>query len=436
MNAFCDGIDRCQREQHTASLSAGKSFGKLLRQSAMIAAVLALGGCSWFEDDEPAFPPSTGGPNIAAVPNGLLGDSADAQYSDQELRALLESAPRPLPPPPAPPKTADIAAPGDAKPEANTNPATDSTTSTQPSGTPTAPAVPDAATNNPNAYPDINTVPMQRPTPVPDNDQPPIPAPESTPAGTPAGSAPAVTPDKPKQSSMLTPLPGMHGTTEQLLVLTTAGSSPSAPTQLADQSAQSVANSDDDMFSKPVLPPYSGYDQLEKQPQGVPAQSLYRSPYTGPTELGQPAANAGGSVVYAAQTDSLGGQSGSQIVASPNGQPVGLVYFGAGSTQLGGSDRQVLHQIAALQQAYGGVIRIVGHASSRTDNMPMDEHQKTNANIAEARAKSVALQLVHYGVRPLFVQIAGASDTQPLYPEIMPAGEAANRRAEIYLSSN
>ena len=434
MNAFCDGIDRCQRERHTASLSAGKSFGKLLRHGTMIAAVLVLGGCSWFEDDEPAFPPSTGGPNIAAVPNGLPGDSADAQYSDQELRALLESAPRPLPPPPAPPKAADTGAPGDAKPEASTNPATDTsttnpaaTTSTQPTGTPTAPAVPDAATNNPNGYPDINTVPMQRPTPVPDTDQPPVPAaPEST---------PAVMPDKPKQSSMLTPLPGMQGGAEKLLILTTAGSSPSAPTQLADQSAQSVANSDDDMFSKPVLPPYSGYDQLEKQPQGVPAQSLYRSPYAGPTQLGQPATNAGGSVVYAPQSDGLDGQSG-QIVASPNGQPVGLVYFGAGSTQLGGSDRQVLHQIAALQQAYGGVIRIVGHASSRTDNMPMDEHQKTNADIAEARAKSVAQQLVHYGVRPLFVQIAGASDTQPLYPEIMPAGEAANRRAEIYLSSN
>ena len=99
MNAFSDGIHRCQREQPSASLNAGKSatFGKFLRQGALFAAVLVLSGCSWFEDDEPAFPPTTGGPNMAAVPNGLPGDSADADYSDQELRVILDSAPRPLP---------------------------------------------------------------------------------------------------------------------------------------------------------------------------------------------------------------------------------------------------------------------------------------------------------------------------------------------------
>jgi outer membrane protein OmpA-like peptidoglycan-associated protein len=435
MNAFCDGIHRCQREQTTASQSAGKNltFGKFVQRGALIAALLVLGGCSWFEDDEPAFPPTTGGPNIAAVPDGLPGDAADADYSNQELRALLGSAPRPLPAPPAPPKAADTNAPDGTKPDASASPATDggtaspaATTSTQPSGTPAVPAAP-AATNNPNAYPDINTVPMQRPTPQTDPD---MPATQTTPAPTPDTS------DKPKQSSMLIPAPAAPIEGEQLLILTTAGSSPAAPTQLADQTAQSVTSSDDDMFSKPTLPPYSGYDQVQKQPQGIPAQSLYRSPYAGPTQLGQPAALDSGSVVYAGQTDGGTVQTGSQIVAAPNGQPVGLVYFGIGSTQLGGSDRQVLQQIASLQKAYGGVIRIVGHASSRTENMPMDQHHKTNADIAETRARSVALQLVRYGVRPLFVQVAGASDSQPLYPEIMPAGEAANRRAEIYLSSN
>jgi outer membrane protein OmpA-like peptidoglycan-associated protein len=446
MNAFCDGSQSCRPDQQTASPRANlyRGAAKLLHRGALLTAVLVLGGCSWFEDSEPAFPPSSGGPNIAAVPNGLPGDSGDADYSDQELRALLGSAPRPLPPPPAPPKVADTNTPDASTP--NTNGATTAPAGASPETTPAAtvapqpaagtvpaPAVPDAATTTPGSYPDINTVPMQRPTPVPDSDV----APQTTPA---APATPAATPDKPKQSSMLTPVTG------DLVVLTTAGSSPTAPTPLAEQTAQTVTNSDDDMFSKPVLPAYSGYDQLQKQPQSVPAQSLYRSPYSngatyngatynGPLQLGQQA-GSDGSVIYAAQGDSLQAQSGASFGVSPGGQPVGLVYFGTGSTQLGGNDRQVLQQIAALQQAYGGVIRIVGHASSRTENMPMDVHQKTNADIAAARARAVAQQLVHYGVRPLFVQIAGASDTQPLYPEIMPAGEAANRRAEIYLSSN
>jgi outer membrane protein OmpA-like peptidoglycan-associated protein len=413
MNAFCDGSLRRRQSQEFGGQQSGATSmtRKILTPGVFLIAIVALGGCSLFGDSEPAFPPSTGGPNIATVAVGLPGDSANAEYTDQELRALLGTAPRPLPAPPEKPKSADTNAPDATQPEASTAPAG---TAGQPATTPATPnpvpVVPDATNTDPNAYPDINTVPMQRPTPQPDPD--------------------AVPPEKPKQSSMLEP-----AQQDRLTVLTTSGSSPAAPTPLLstpDQTAQAVTNSTDDMFSKPALPPYSGYDQTQKQPQGVPAQSLYRSPYGGPTQLGQPTTGYSGSVVYAAQSDGVGTQG----LAAPGGQPVGLVYFGIGSTQLGGNDRSVLRQIADLQRAYGGVIRIVGHASSRTENMSMDKHQQTNVSIAEARAKAVALQLVRFGVRPLFVQIAGASDSQPLYPEIMPAGEAANRRAEIYLSSN
>lgn len=403
MNAFCDGIHRGRQIQASVGVEAGKipAKGRLLGQIALLTAVMALGGCSWFGNDEPAFPPTSGGPSIAAVPNGLPGDSANADYTDQELRALLGSAPRPLPAPAQKPKAADVGAPG-TQPDASASPATGNPPATSgtasPSTTPAVPA-PDAATNDTNGYPDINTVPMQRPTPVPDND----PAPQQ----------------KPQSSSMLEmPL-------RTLMVQTAAGSSPVAPAPdlTPDQTAQVVMNSDDDMFSKPALPAYAGYDEMQKQPQSVPAQSIYRSPYAGSRQYG--------GVIYASQ-----GGGGSQLVASPGGQQVGLVYFGIGSVQLGDLDRQVLRQIADLQRAYGGVIRIVGHASSRTENMTLDQHHKVNADIAEARARAVAQQLVRYGVKPLFVQIAGASDTQPLYPEFMPAGEAANRRAEVYLSSN
>lgn len=421
MNRFGNSDLRGRQSANAiGAIAAERSNAKtLLKRGVLLAAMLTLGGCSWFSNDEPAFPPTSGGPNIASVPNGLPGDSANAQYSDQELRALLGSAPRPLPPEPkaadtqAPDATAPEASPdgAPAAPAANAQPA-----ATPPAGTVPAAPVPDAAKNNSSDYPDINTVPMQRPTPVPDAEQP-------------SGE------QKPKQSSMLMPEPHRPTQHSELLILTAAGSSPAAPTDLLSQkaptqTAQTTAGSDDPMFSKPVLPPYTGYDQTQKQPQGVPAQSIYRSPYAGSTQLDQ-AGGEGGSLYYASQSD-----SGAQLTTTPGGRPVGLVYFGIGSTALGGADRQVLRQIADLQRAYGGVVRIVGHASSRTENMPMDQHRKTNSDVAAARAKAVAEQLVRYGVRPLFVQIAGVSDTQPLYPEFMPAGEAANRRAEIYLSSN
>src|SRR6185369_9018897 len=125
MNAFCDGIRRCRQIAYSARLTTWeslKSRGPIARGT-LITTVLLLGGCSWFSNDEPAFPPSTGGPTIATVPNGLPGDSANADYTDQELRALLGNAPRPLPAPPAPPKAADTNAPDAQKPEASTAPA-------------------------------------------------------------------------------------------------------------------------------------------------------------------------------------------------------------------------------------------------------------------------------------------------------------------------
>ncbi|HWT97666.1 MAG TPA: hypothetical protein VN229_08615, partial [Terriglobales bacterium] len=326
MNRFGDSNCRGDQGQGaTETIAAGRSYGRQLpKMAAVVTALLALGGCSWFSNDEPAFPPSSGGPNIAAVPNGLPGDSGNAEYSDQELRALLGSAPRPLPPAPAAPKAADTgtpdnAAPADNAPTASTAPANGQPAAAPaPAGTVPAAPVPDATSNNANGYPDINTVPMQRPTPVPEPDA-------ATPNTTaPDATTPSTTPtDKPKQSSML--MPGEAGTAklEKLQVLTTAGSSPAAPTDLVTQTAQSTGTGDDAMFSKPALPPYTGYDQTQKQQQAVPSQALYHSPYGAG---GQPVAGTDGSVYYASQPG-----ASAQAALSPAGQQVGLVYFGIGS---------------------------------------------------------------------------------------------------------
>src|SRR5260221_13628721 len=158
MNSFCDGSTDCRRAWNDGRLQAGEMSmpGKTLIRGALLAAIVLLGGCSWFGDAEPAFPPSTGGPNIAAVPVGLPGDGANAEYTDQELRALLGTAPRPLPAPPEAPKTANTNAPDTAQPEAGTAPAgTAAQPAAQPATPPGAPspipAAPDAASTDPNA---------------------------------------------------------------------------------------------------------------------------------------------------------------------------------------------------------------------------------------------------------------------------------------------
>jgi outer membrane protein OmpA-like peptidoglycan-associated protein len=58
-----------------------------------------------------------------------------------------------------------------------------------------------------------------------------------------------------------------------------------------------------------------------------------------------------------------------------------------------------------------------------------------NQRISEARANAVAQQLLLYGVPEGAIVASAAGDAQPLYSEVMPNGEAANRRAEVYLSA-
>jgi flagellar motor protein MotB len=49
------------------------------------------------------------------------------------------------------------------------------------------------------------------------------------------------------------------------------------------------------------------------------------------------------------------------------------------------------------------------------------------------RANAVARALVRMGVPASEVSVAARADNEPVYYEFMPAGEAGNRRAEIYL---
>jgi outer membrane protein OmpA-like peptidoglycan-associated protein len=114
-------------------------------------------------------------------------------------------------------------------------------------------------------------------------------------------------------------------------------------------------------------------------------------------------------------------------------QRVAVIYFADGSANLSGRDLQVLGQVAALQRQYGGVLRVIGHASSRTGAMDIARHKLANFNVSLARANNVADALMRAGVPGRFLYVGAASDSQPVYLEIMPTGEAGNRRTEIYL---
>jgi len=121
------------------------------------------------------------------------------------------------------------------------------------------------------------------------------------------------------------------------------------------------------------------------------------------------------------------------VVPGANGQPVALIYFQNGSASLSEDDRSVIHEVAELQRASGGVIQIVGHASMAAGSTDPATNDEANYDISLARANVVAEALLREGIDSANVQVAAAGSTEPEYYEFTPTGEAGNRRAEIYL---
>jgi len=112
---------------------------------------------------------------------------------------------------------------------------------------------------------------------------------------------------------------------------------------------------------------------------------------------------------------------------------VATIQFANGSADLDSRDRTILRNVVALQRERGGVIRVVGHASSRTANMDPVSHKLVNYEMSTERAEMVAKTLSEMGARAQDIVIVAKADADPLYYEVMPSGEAGNRRTEVFL---
>lgn len=113
---------------------------------------------------------------------------------------------------------------------------------------------------------------------------------------------------------------------------------------------------------------------------------------------------------------------------------VATIYFANNSAALDAREGDILSAVAQLHRERGGRVMVVGHASSRTADMEYVKHAMTNFQISLGRANSVAAGLRSRGVAEDNVRVHAVSDTVPLYFEVMPSGEAGNRRVEIYLA--
>jgi len=152
-------------------------------------------------------------------------------------------------------------------------------------------------------------------------------------------------------------------------------------------------------------------------------------------ELPHLGATYGGAPVYseAMQQSSVSNQGALPL---PNdATKVATILFGNGSANLGARERKILTDVTRLQKQNQGNVRIVGHASLRTRNMDPVKHKMANFEVSVQRANQIAAELKKLGVPAQNILVAAVGDNSPQYFEVMPSGEAGNRRAEIYLSN-
>jgi outer membrane protein OmpA-like peptidoglycan-associated protein len=142
-----------------------------------------------------------------------------------------------------------------------------------------------------------------------------------------------------------------------------------------------------------------------------------------------------GGTVYISSAGVVGPANAGRQVSLPHFgmEKVATIIFSNGSWKLSETDLKILADVSALHRLRGGAVNVVGHASSRTKTMDEGRHHQVNLKISLSRADSVARALIRMGLPRDAISIDARADSEPLYHEVMPTGEAGNRRAEIYL---
>ncbi len=347
--------------------------------------------------------PSSTSDEQQRVAQSLASDRARAKYSADALRGGTEPVAAPPPPPsaqtaevgtPAPAATASAApAPGEIDTAENvTSSSVDNSIDTNPASSDAAASPPPAATNLPPAQP----------------------TPQLAQAAPPPQAMPTAAQINPSDAAL--------------------GFKPSTAPPLDASIAQFVPG--------PII---SRYDQTASQ-AGLSATrvaSAAPAPVLKPTRrssaaVGGPETMSGAVVANLDVLQQTSRTSDAAVYANPQGlPPTAVVFFPGDGTLLGAEAKaRVRAAVAEFKQRGGtGYIRVVGHSSSRTTNMPVEKHLEVIFNKSQDRANAVAKEVIRQGVPANRVLVEAVGDSQPVYYESMPKGEDGNRRAEIFLQS-
>jgi outer membrane protein OmpA-like peptidoglycan-associated protein len=424
------GLSACQTvsDMGDAAGSAASSVGDVVG-----GAVAALDPTTWFGSDDTAPAPTTASDtdtsttsdlaNLPARPQtatpaqqqaaaqSLAADGAQARYSADALRAGTEAAA-------APP-----AAAADIPPSARVAAAAPPSAAAAPSSADDAPP----SAQGPSAAP-----PSAQAAPPSAQPAPPSAALAQGTAAVPTGRAPVQTASI-APSRAAAPPPGAEPAV------------PAVPANTPVRGAATGGRNPSDAalgFRPSAAPPL---DASINQWVSAPIVARYRQTASnaGVAPVAMPAVPARGGAVASdgavvANLDAIStGPAGS--IAAMNGgvAPTAVIYFPGNGTTLSAAAKTEVKNAVAQYRSMGGAgsIRVVGHASSRTANMPVEKHLELIFDKSQQRANAVAQELIREGIPADRVLIEAVGDSQPVYYESMPQGEEGNRRAEIFVQS-
>jgi outer membrane protein OmpA-like peptidoglycan-associated protein len=350
------------------------------------------------------------------VAESLDADRARAKYSADALRGGTEAEAAPPPAAPGASEQQQVAAQTPA---------------------PTPAPAPVVAASTPDSS-DTVTVPQA-------NTAPAAPEPSAMPeaAPLPAAPAPALSAQPPAASSVTPAAPTYSAPAPAPTRTAVASVDPSdAALGFKPSTAPALDPSIGQFVPAPIL---ARYEQTAED-AGVPRSQIAM---VTPAPASKKASRAkavggpdsmGGAVVanMDAVQSSAPQQQQPSVVANPQGlPPASVVYFPGDGTLLNAQGRAQVHAAVQSFKQSGakGFIRVVGHSSSRTTNMPLEQHLVVIFNKSQDRANAVAKECIREGVPASRVLVEAVGDSQPVYYESMPKGEDGNRRAEIFLQS-
>lgn len=362
----------------------------------------------------------------------LASDGAQARYSADALRGGTDAAAPPPPPEAATPPQAQRALAAPVAPAAPPAPSADEPPTAEAPSAPqmaasqpppaaapapaTGPALPDGAQPGPSANAPVSTPAVPPTANVRTASVAPATANSASPVG-PSAAVPSAPRGEPAVPAVPANTPARAAMTAEPVSDAALGFKPSA--------APPLAPSVNEFVSAPIMAHY----------QQTASNAGAMSPGAAVPAVPPSGAMSGASSSVVANAASL--SSATAAIAALNGgvAPTAVIYFPGDGTSLTNTDREKVRSAVAAFKANGGQgsVRVVGHASSRTANMPVQKHLETIFDKSQARANAVAQELIREGVPASKVLIDAVGDSQPIYYESMPEGEEGNRRAEIFV---